>query len=533
MKGRFAPALVAVLLSLGLAACGGSGEGGGSSSALKVAVPDDAATFDPLFATTPRSTQVIMNAYDPYMIHPLKEGEGGVQVFNPDEVEGLAAESLEVAEDGRTWTLKLREGLKFPDGQDINAQTAKASFERNFNVEGSGGAFMYSQIAQIPNPAAVKVVDDMTLEITTAEPNPLIPKIFVLSNSVLFNTDVISEHPAPDEYGSDWLKRNTAGSGPYVLERWAPGQEIVLSANEDYHRGAPEIKDVTINIVPSAANRMALLERGEVDIVEKLSAEEINRVSDADGVKIISVPSSNQVQLVMNMSKEPFTNRDVRRAIAHAVPYSDIMENVYFGRARPAAGPIPVDFPLHDPGEYPYGEQDLDAARQLLQGAGAANLSLDMQVDSGNPDHEAIAVRIQSALQELGVTVNIQQLTPAVFAERRAERTLTFFLNEGTWWVTDPAYATGLSYLCEAFFNYGLYCNKEVDQMLARARGELDENRRAEQFAQIQQQVIDDVPMAWITHPNYNLAVREDVSGYAHFNDEMLRFYYLRKGEEN
>jgi peptide/nickel transport system substrate-binding protein len=360
----------------------------------------------------------------------------------------------------------------------------------------------------------------------------LIPKIFVLSNSVLFNREVLKEeHPEPDGYGSNWLKRNTTGHGPYVLERWTPGQEIVLRANDDYHRGAPAIKDVTINIVPSAATRMALLERGEVDIVEKLSAEEINSVSEAENVKIISVPSSNQVQLVMNVTQEPFTNRDVRRAIAHAVPYGDIIDDVYFDRARAAAGPIPVDFPLHDPGNYPYSEQDLDAARQALQQSGVENLAVDFQIDSGNPDHEAIAVLVQGALQEIGIRTNIQKLTPAVFAERRAKRTLTFFLNEGSWWVTDPAYAVGLSYLCEAFFNYGVYCNKDVDRLLAQARGELDETRRAALFAQIQRQVIEDVPMAWITHANYNLAVRENISGYAHFNDEMLRFYYLEKSD--
>jgi peptide/nickel transport system substrate-binding protein len=281
---RALPVVVALVLVVG--GCGGSGdEGEGGATSLSVAVPDDAATFDPLFATTPRSTQVIMNAYDPYMIHPLEEGEDGVRVFDADQVEGLSAGSLDVSADGRTWTLKLKDGMTFPDGSPIDAEAAKWSFERNFNVEGSGGAFMYSQIAGIPDLESVEVVDDMTLEITTAQPNPLIPKIFVLSNSVLFNTQALEdEHPEPDGYGSDWLKRNTAGHGPYVLERWAPGQEIVLRANEDYHRGAAAIKDVTINIVPSAATRMALLERGEVDVVEKLSAEEINSVSEADNV---------------------------------------------------------------------------------------------------------------------------------------------------------------------------------------------------------------------------------------------------------
>jgi peptide/nickel transport system substrate-binding protein len=498
---------------------------------LVVGVPDDAFTFDPLFATTPRSTQIIMNAYDPLMQYALKRLPNGLRIYNPARVSGLSLQSMRLKRDGRTWALTLRRGLRFPSGRPVTADSIVFTGKRNFGVKAGGGAFMYGVIAGIPGPTSFRKTGPNTLEVRTAQPNPLLPEIFVLSNSVPWDTGLIdANRTSKDPFATKWLARNTAGHGPYQLERWSPGSEIVLRANERYWRGAPSIKRVVIKIIPSAASRMVLLQRGNVDVVERLSAQEIQSVSRNRGVKIISVPSSNQVQLAMNVKSEPFDDVRVRRAIGYAVPYQDIMRSVYFSRARKAAGPIPVGFPGHTSRGYPYGRQNLERARSLLSAAGVSNLRLNLEIDTGNPDHEPTAVLIRSALAQLGITINIQKYTPAVFAERRQKRQLNFFLNESIWWVVDPSYALGLGYTCGSFFNYGNYCNKaRVDNVLAKARGELNRAKRLRAFQAIHRQVVADMPVVWITQPNFNLAARRNIAGYTHFNDEMLRFYYLRK----
>lgn len=524
-----AVALAAAALAAGASARSDSVEApSASATTLTVAIPDDAATLDPLFAATPRSTEVIMNTYETLMGYRLRTIRGGIRIWDSSSPVGRVLSGMKVSKDGKTWTLTVRRGVRFADGTEVNAATVKYMFDRNFGVQGSGGAFMYRFMGKIGSAAAVRQTGPWTLQVKTSVPNPLLPRIFALSNSVPFNQAVLEANGGGDKYASDWVAKHTAGAGPYQLSSWTPGSRIVLSANPEY-RPQPAIKSVVMQIVPSAASRMLLLRRGAVDVVERLSAQEIKSLRGAPGVKIVSVPSTNTTQLIMNAKSGPFADVRVRRAVAYAVPYADIVRSVYDGRARLSTGPVPVGFPLRYAKNYPYAKQDLARARQLLAQAGKSNLRVQLQISSGNPDHEAVAVLIRDALRKVGIEVAIQKLTPAVFAERLGKRQLGFFLNDSLWWVDDPSYALTLGYTCGAFFNYGNYCNKKVDRLVARAGQTLNEARRAALYRQAQQLIVADAPMAWVAQPNFNLATRSNVSGYAHFPDEMVRFQYLRK----
>src|SRR5690606_21488972 len=149
---------------------------------------------------------------------------------------------------------------------------------------------------------------------------------------------------------------------------------------------------------------------------------------------------------------------------------------------------------------------DPEKARALLEEAGYADgFAVELELDAGNPDHEAVAVHIQNALAQVGVDVTIQKLTPAVYAERRANRTMAFFLNESLWWIDHPLYPMRLGYTADMFFNYGEYSNLEVDSLVAAAAEELDESVQHDLLAQAQHLVIVDAPLVWIAQPNFNL----------------------------
>jgi peptide/nickel transport system substrate-binding protein len=524
---------LALLVALAAASATASRSGtvmSADKTTLVVAVPDDVATLDPLFAATPRSTEVIMNAYDPLMGYGLRNLPGGLRIWDTRKISGLALASMRVGKDGKTWTLTVRRGVKFPSGNEVTAETVKYMFERNFGVKGSGGAFMYQFMGRIPAVTSVRQTGPMTLQVKTQTPNPLLPRIFALSNSVPFDQQLLKERGGNDPYASAWVSRNTAGAGPYQLRSWTPGSQIVLEANPNYWQGAPAIKSVVMRVVPSAANRMLLLRRGVVDVAERLSAQEIKSLRGASGVRIVSVPSTNTTQLVMNVRTEPFDDVRVRRAIANAVPYAGIIRSVFDRRAQRSTGPVPVGFPLRLAKGYPYSNQNLNRAKQLLaQADKASGMRVTLQINSGNPDHEAVAVLIRDALGRVGITTSIQKLTPAVFAERLAKRQLGFFLNDTLWWVDDPSYALTLGYTCDAFFNYGAYCNKAVDNLIAQAGRTLSATKRSALFARAQRQIIADAPVVWVAQPNFNLATRINVSGYAHFPDEMVRFKYFQK----
>lgn len=498
---------------------------------LVVGVPDDAATLDGLFAATPRSVEVIMNTNETLMSHGWQETVDGARHWMPDHVIGAALESMTVADDQLTWTLDVRRGVRFPSGREITAETVKHSFDRNFSVKGSGGAFVYRTMGRIPGPESVEVVDSDTLRITTDEPNPLLPRLLILSNSTPQDPELMDEQRRQgDRWAESWLRTNTAGAGAYFLESWTPGVDIILRGNPHYWRGAPAIDKVSMKIIPSAADRVMLLVSGAVDVVERLSAEEIDAVARVPHLKVWSFPSTGAIELVMNNQVTPFDDVRVRRALAYAVPYEAIMRDVYFSRAQPTAGPVPVGFPGHAPGEYPYGQRDVERARTLLVSAGyPAGFSIDLELDSGVPDHEPVAVLLQAALKAVDIQANIVKLTPAVYAERRASKTLALFINENLWWVDDPAYPLLMGYVSTAYLNHSSYADAEVDALIKAAAIELDPQRRLDLLAECQERIIADSPIVWITHPNFNLATRDNIQGYVHFNDEVVRFQYLRK----
>ena len=498
---------------------------------LIVGVPDDAATFDGVFATTPRSVGVIMNTYETLMTNSWKGNDHGLQHWVPDKVEGAALASMSVADDGVTWTLEVREGVRFPSGDAVTAEAVKGVFDRNFGVKGSGGAFLYRSLGRIPGPAAVDVIDRDTVRITTDRPNPLLPRLLILSNGGLLDPTLVRSHSEPgEEWAESWLRQNTAGAGAYFVESWTRGVEIVLRANKNYWRGAPAIDKVVMKIIPSAADRMMLLVSGYLDVVERLSAEENDAVARVPGVRVLSLPSTQAVSLVMHCQLPPFDDIRVRRAMSYAVPYEGVMRDVYFGRAQATAGPVPVGFPGHDPGDYPFGKRDPQKAKALLASAGyPEGFSVDLELDSGVPEHEAIAVFLQSAFKEVGVEATIVKLTPAVFAEQRASRTLRLFLDQNLWWVDDPIYPLWFGYVSGAFLNHGSYSNSAVDEMVNRAVAELEPGRRRALLGEAQRKIIEDAAQVWITQPDFLLATKQNVDGYVHFNDQVVRFQYLSK----
>src|SRR5262245_61816932 len=327
-------AILAVLLLGASCAPAPTLPGAPSSSVLTVGVPDDVTTLDSGFSSGDRALEVIMNCYEPLMTHAWAGGE-----FIPEELAGAALESATVADDGITWTLRVRPGVRFPGGGEVTARTVEKLFERNFLVPGSGGRFVLQAIGGVAGPQSIEVTGEYELKVRTEERNPLFPRLLVLSNATPFDPAIVGKH---EEENSPWaesfLASNTAGAGPYRMERWTPGVEVELLRNETYWRGPASLERVVLKIVPAAADRMMLLSSGALDVVERLSAEEIEALSKIEGLRILSIPSTSTVQLGMNNKMPPFDDVRVRRAIAHALPYEELLEHVYFGRAVRSVG---------------------------------------------------------------------------------------------------------------------------------------------------------------------------------------------------
>ena len=274
---------------------------------LIVGVPDDAATFDSVFASTPRSVGVIMNTYETLMTHSSELNAQGLRHWIPERLEGAALESMTVADDGVTWNLKVRPGVRFPSGHTVDAEAVKRVFDRQFRCRRFGRRVSLSKLGACPRSGSGRGHHSRHCSDHNRSPQPFVTRLLILPNAGALDPELVRSKSEPEEkWAENWLRQNTAGAGAYFLDRWTRGVEIVLRANKNYWRGAPSIDKVVMKIIPSAADRMMLLVSGYLDVVERLSAEENDAMARVPGVKVLSLPSPQTVSLVMNCQMPPF-----------------------------------------------------------------------------------------------------------------------------------------------------------------------------------------------------------------------------------
>lgn len=496
------------------------------TTTLTIAIPDDIQTLDTCCANFIRANTALAQIYDSPVIHPkVAAGEDGTMVGDAAKIEGVTFESWTASPDGRTYTIKVRKGLKFHDGSDVTAQDLAYMIERQLGTKG-GGNWLMTNIAFLTKKP--KVVDDSTLEITTDAASQLTMQSFYMTSSGAIDPEVVKRNAtAEDPWAEKWMAKNEAnGSGPYVLKEWTPDQQVVFEAFPGYWRGKAKIDRIVWKIVPSAAERVNLLRSGTVDMAEGLGTEEFQALQGAQGVKIVKAPSLNMAYVGMHNKQAPFDDQAVRQAVSYAVNYDEILQTVYRGDARRAYGPIPSgsQFSLEDQIGY---KTDAAKAKDLLGSAGYTGKPVALSIDSSRAEHQQIAVRVQAALKAVGMETQIEQLTPAVFAERKAGKKLQMFVDEMLPWIDDPDYELSLTLQCGVFGNYTDYCNKDVDQIINDGWTERDAAKRKTMFEQAQRTIVEEAPMVFLAQPDFKLAMREHVQGYVHYINEIPRYYDL------
>lgn len=473
----------------------------------------------------------LMKNYYPYMIDYGVKELAGARVQDTEAVLPICAESWESNEDGTVWTLTLKQGIRFPSGNELTAHDVKWSKDRAFAAQ-ANVAGIYRLIG-LTEADQVEVVDDYTVRFTQAFPSALSSAIQVISLYV-FDSEVMKEHATDDDpWATEWANRNPTNGGVYNVASYQRGSEIVLEANpeypvEAYQADVSPVPTVRVQIISSASTRRLQLERGDVDIAFGLPARDIADLRNVEGVEIISSPSNEFVFIPLSVVTPPFDDPRVRQAMAYALPYQQIIDNVYQGNARRATSPVPLDMPGHTDDGYPY-DTDPDRARQLLEEAGHADgFATTLAIDVDNPEQEQIAILVADALAQLNIDVTIDKLDPATFQERRAEKTIPMQLAAGQMWVNDVQYLMVTSLLEGGFLNYASYDNPNVQAIYDQAAATTDEDERQRLFAELQAILAEDVPWLMLAQPDFNLPVRAGIEGWVQPVDNLFRLQYLR-----
>lgn len=447
---------------------------GAAVSRIAIAIGAEPGSMDPLLSDDGQRDAFHWNVYE-----GLTQRVGQDMVVEPSLAERWEA-------DGTTWTFHLRAGVTFHDGEPLTAADVAASYERALNPD--LGSEISSRLGTI---SEVRAVDDLTVEIETQEPDPIVP---VRATYVVIAP---AAWAAPD---NQQMAEAMMGTGPYRFVDWERGQAITLERYEGYWGDEPAIDEANVQFLAEDASRLAALQTGEIQLARNLPPELATQAP-----VVASGPVSEVSMLRINStSGGPFSDAAVREAAVLAIDRQAIIEGLYGGFASSANGQITGPFVFgFNPAleEYPF---DPDRARELLTEAGAEGAAITLAAPVGRflKDREVNEAMV-GMLEDVGFTVEAEFLDVSQWLERLAVATedpsrapdLTFIGHGNELFDPDQSLATYI--LCDGRFS--LYCNEEVDALARQARTNLDEDEREGQYRQVWALLRDDfayVPVA-------------------------------------
>ena len=432
------------------------------------------------------------------------------------DLEPALAESWTRSPDGLIWTFHLRQGVQFHDGTPLTADAVVFSLSRplvlfrNFHEE-----FISEIIA----------LDPFTVQIQLKTPYaPFISTLAGTSFSIVSPAAVRT------------LGENPIGTGPFKFVQWDRDDQIVLSANDTHWAGKPALNRLIFRSIPDNAMRLAELQAGNLHVMEFPNPDEIPLIQGNPQLALLMQPSLNIGYVAMNMEKQPFDNLKVRLAINHAINKAEIIERLYRGLAIPAKNPIPPTLWSYDHSieDYAY---DPALAKQLLAEAGypdgfETTLWALPVPRPYIPDGMAMAIAIQSDLQNVGINTNIVTYDWATYLEKTANGEHDMAMLG---WIADVADPDNFLYTLLSIpnaekpgaYNISFYRNEELQRILEIARMTTDEDIRKaelrsggritdrdvriELYQQAQAIVHRDAPWVPLAHAQRILVINRDV----------------------
>jgi oligopeptide transport system substrate-binding protein len=436
----------------------------------------------------------------------LQQVYEGLVTFNTENrVEPLLAESWEILDGGRTYVFKIKQGVKFHNGQELTAEDFKWTYERNCRMKESATTETYlNEIVgamdviegRAQSIEGIEVVDPYTLRIRIDQPRPyFLQKLTFIVNAVL-----------PKDSAPTSEIRNESqmiGTGPFKAERYVADQLVILAANKEYHGGAPILERIERPVIKDAVTRLNKYRAGELDLVMLERSDVAGLQADANfknHLKFFERPATWYVGM-SSVKYKPFQDRRVRRAFAMAIDRQKIVEDYLGGINTLADGILPPGVLGHRGQAAAILPYDPEQARKLMAEAGypqGRNMPpLELRFREQRPDIQIVAEAVAGMLKkELGVDVRLRTMEWRAFleAENRYEHDFVHMR-----WGAD--YLDPENFLSVLLASYGPenkigYANPEFDALCREGDTIMDEQRRLELYARAEDIALQDAP--WI-----------------------------------
>jgi peptide/nickel transport system substrate-binding protein len=493
---------LATVAAVTLAACGSGTSSASSSSGssapvnggdLTIARSQDIISMDKTTTFDNNSIYVMEQIMEP-LFTVSKDGQ---------KVEPWLATGYDISSDKLTYTIHLRKGVKFSNGQPMTAKDVKFSIDEDTKTGSDGWGYINAAMD------SVTATDDNTVTIKLKYAwAPLIADLSLFSNGII-----------PDGYGGkskDEFYNAPVGTGPFVWNTWKKGQYVKVTANKDYWGNKPHLDSVTWNVVADANTRKLQLQGGQIDIDDTPDWSSFTSLKGSPGINAVTFPSTYEEYVTLNEQRAPFSDVHVRRAIAYAIDRNAIIKTVLFGNGTPADSLLSPGTPFYDKNN---GAPTYDVAKaksELAQSSQPNGFKTTILIASGNADQASIAQILQSELKAIGIDLQIQQLDPTAQKQARLKSQFDMVAQAWTMDIPDPdewtSFAVDPDGGSHSSFSY--YSNPQVIDLNKQAQKETDDSKRQGLYSQIQKQVSADSPFAYLYYAPYVFAMKDSVKGF-------------------
>ncbi len=483
--------------------------GASAQSTLRIGLAEDPDVLDPTLARTFVGRIVFASLCDKL-----------VDISPKLEIVPQLATSWEWTDGNRALVMKLRSGVRFHDGEPFDAAAVKFSIERHLTLPGS------TRKAEISAVSEVQVVDEHTVKFVLTA--PFAPLLAQLSDRAGM---MVSPKAAKSgtEFGS-----HPVCAGPYKFVQRVAQDRIVLERFADYwNKDAIHFDRITFLPIPDSTVRLANLQSGGLDLVERVAATDFDGAKQDARLKTAGITGLGYTGITLNVnngarSKTPLgQDARVREALELSIDREALNQVVFNGLFQPGNQWVPPGNPFYVKG-VPLPGRDIAKAKQLLAAAGAPNPSFTVMVPT-DPEVLRAAQVVQAMAGEAGFTINIQAVE---FASSLQLATNGEFEAYMIGWSgrTDPDGNLYNFVSCKAppALNAAHYCNAEVDRELDAARAAAAPADRLAHYAKVAEHTLKDRPIIYLWHLKWLYAMNKKLSGFTPYPDGLIRPQGLR-----
>lgn len=490
-----------------------------------------------LFSAPPASsedTAVVAVSGDPGHLNPAISTAGPLHTVADSLYNGLVAldregtprpdlaRSWEIAPDGRTVTFRLVDGVRWHDGQPFTSADVKFTFEEVL--------FRYHARARAglaPAVEAVEAPDPKTVVFRLRSPHPALLRQVDVTEAPIIPRHVFAGAGPGINQSPENLR--PVGTGPFRFESYRKDDQVVLVRNPDYFKaGLPKLDRLVFRIIPDATTQINALLAGEVDVLSRVSAIDVQRLQNHPVTLVDSQAGPGGANCIMtlsfNLERPKLADLRVRQAFARAIDRAQILQLVLFGQGRVASAPIGTGIGwAHLAGALDRYRLDPAAANRLLDEAGLARGTDGVRATFDIlhfPAFSRYSEIMRQHLAQVGIALRVRTMDPAtfgqtVFAQRDFDLALISYCNG-----VDPEIGVRRMYHSSAigkvpFSNAAAYRNAEVDGLFDRAGSATAEGERSEAYRAIQRRVAEDLPYWWLVETDFTAAWRSGLKGFA------------------